>query len=103
MHYANQIGYSDIMPCEVVKHVTPKCVEIRRMKSELDPNWKPVMHAGGFAAHCSNQSEQRWIIEPQPLGTVFRIRLHKDGKWRDAYRNVFELALAPRRFYDFNF
>lgn len=103
MKYANSISYSDINPHEVVRVVSDKCLEIRRMKAEKDPSWKPEWHAGGFAGHCANQHEQRWFITPQPLATVFRIRKQKDGKWRSAHRDEYRLADAPRKFYDYNF
>lgn len=64
--FANKIGYSDIEPCEVVRVVSDKCLEIRRMKAERDPAWKPEILPGGFAGVCVNQSSQKWVIQSDP-------------------------------------
>lgn len=101
--FANQYGYSDVTPFEVVRMVSEKTYEVRRMEYSKDPNWKPEFDVGGFAAHCTNQREQTWIIESNDKNPIIRIRLHKDGSLKDAHGNKFRLADAPRRFYDYNF
>lgn len=101
--FANQIGYTDVHPFEVVRQVSGKCLEIRAMSAERDPTWKPVFHQGGFVANCSNQQDQRWIIQPDPSAPAVRIRLHKDGRWKDANGNRYALDTKPYRFYDYNF
>lgn len=101
--YANHIGWSDVNPFEIVRVVSAKCLEVREMKAERDPDWKPEFIPGGFAGHCVNQHEQRWNIEPDPEALVYRIRLHKNGWWKDANGNRFVLSEAPRKFYDYNF
>lgn len=47
---------------------TAKTLTLQRAKATLDPNWKPEFIPGGFCAHCTNDSEQKWIIEPNPKG-----------------------------------
>lgn len=101
--YANHIGYSDVNPHEVVRRVSGKTVEIRAMKAERDPSYKPEMVVGGFSAVCLNQNEQKWVITSQPEARVFRIRLHADGNWRCPNGNRYVLAVKPIKFYDFNF
>ena len=103
LNFANMIVGSDCFPFEVVRRVSEKIVDVRSMAYQLDPTWKPVMHPGGFAAHCSNQQEQRWIITPAPDRAVVRLRLHKDGRWRSAGGNRYTLSATPRRFHDYNF
>ena len=66
--------YTDAYPYEVVEAVSEKTVVVRAMKSTLDPEWKPEMHVGGFAAHCSNSRSQKWIFESDPNGSTFEIR-----------------------------
>lgn len=104
MTYANRIGWTDITPFEVVRTVSEKCLEVREMSAEMDPTWKPETHVGGFVAHVSNNHAQRWIIASNPAARTVRIRLHKDGYWREAKGGErFKLAAEPQRFYDFNF
>ena len=103
MNYANQLGYSDITPYEIVRRISGKTVEIREMNSERDPTWKPEFVVGGYAGHCTNQHMQRWIITPDLSASVRRIRLSKTGVWKDAYGHKYELSETPRRFYDYNF
>ena len=59
MNYANQFGYSDVSPCEVVKVISEKTMEIRYMDTEALP-WKREFHPGGFFGNTSNQNEQKW-------------------------------------------
>jgi len=101
--YANRYGYSDIYPCEVIRQVSDKCLEIRVMKYEKDPSVELKWDVGGFAGHCYNQNEQKWFIEPNPENPVIRIRLRKNGEWKDPHGNEYVLADSPRRFYDYNF
>lgn len=102
MKYANLIGYSDISPFEVVRVISDKTIEIREMKAELDPNWKPDMIPGGFSAHCVNQIDQKWIISPNENSIVIRIRKQKNGKWKSVF-GEHRLSETPRKFYDYNF
>jgi hypothetical protein len=101
--YANHVGYTDIDPFEIVRKVSDKTLEIREMKAKLDPSWKPEFIPGGFSAHCTNQREQRWLIEPEPEAPIIRIRLSKSKGWQDAHGRRFELSDRPVRFYDYNF
>jgi len=102
MKYANLHGYSDVYPYEVIRVISDKTIEIRAMKYEIDPTWKPNMIPGGFLAHCDNQNEQRWSIESNPSIATLRMRKHKNGHWKSALgRHV--LSEQPKRFYDYNF
>ncbi len=102
MKYANKIGYSDVTPYEVVRVVSNKTLEIRRMNAERDPNWKPEFVPGGFFGTVVNQNSQEWIITSDDKAPVIRIRLGKQG-WKDANRGRYDIADAPQRFYDYNF
>lgn len=97
--YANRYGYSDVHPYEVVRVISDKTIEIRRMKATRDPSWKPVFHEGGFSAHCSNQHDQRWFYESDADAETIRIRKSTKG-W---CKGRFKIAAQPRRFYDYNF
>jgi hypothetical protein len=102
MKYANHIGYSDINPYEVVRIVSEKTIEIRAMKAERDESVKLEFHVGGFLAHCSNQTDQNWLITSDESESVIRIRLGKNG-WKSAHGARFKLADEPIKFYDYNF
>jgi hypothetical protein len=101
--FANHYSYSDVNPFEIVRAVSDKTLEVREMDAERDPAWKPQFHVGGFAAHCSNQREQRWNITSNESNPVVRIRLQKNGVWKSASGNKFYLADKPVKFYDYNF
>ena len=73
--YANMIGYTDVSPCEIVKRISDKTIEIRSMDAELDPSWKREFHPGGFFGHPSNNQSQKWEITSNADNRVFRIRL----------------------------
>lgn len=95
------IGYSDRTPFEVVKVVSDKTLEVRRMDAVLDPDWKPDFHVGGFMGHTANQNEQKWNLTSNPSNDVLRIRLGKKG-WKDANGDKYSVGKAVK-FFDYNF
>jgi len=101
--YANQYGYSDITPFEVLRVVSERTIDVRRMVATLDPSWKPEIIPGGFVGHCTNNSEQRWLFESDPSFATTRIRLNKKGRWFDKWGNRYCLFDTPIRFHDYNF
>ena len=104
MKYANYCGYSDVRPFEVIREVSEKCMEIRAMDSERNPEWKPEFHAGGFAGNCANQDEQEWIISSNEEREVVRIRYSKAKRqWQDKHGRRFRIQDRPVRFHDYNF
>ena len=102
MQYANQYGYSDVYPFEVVKVISDKTIEVREMDAERDESVELKWVAGGFAGHCVNQRYQKWHITSNPENRVIRIRLGKQG-WKDKHGRKFGLSDKPTRFYDYNF
>jgi len=102
MQYCNHYGYSDVNPYEVVRVISDKTMEVREMDAELDPEWKAQWAVGGFAGHCINQRDQKWIITSNPNNPVTRLRLGKNG-WKSADGRRFALDSHPIRFYDYNF
>jgi len=104
MKYANFFGYSDIDPYKVIRVVSEKCLEVQEMIAKLDEvAFKPEFVTGGFSAICVNQYEQKWNIESDVNGRVIRIRLGKDGVWKDRDGRKFGLSDQPCKFYDYNF
>lgn len=102
--YATHLGYSDRHAFEVVKVVSEKTLEIRRLKAERDPSWKPEYVPGGFSAVCTNMYEQKWLFESDPSAEVIRIRKkkgHNDLWIRKGFN--YRLTEEPVEFYDYNF
>lgn len=54
---------------------------------------------GGFSGHTSGA--QRWETTPNPQGTLIRVSLRKDGRWKVAKENALVSIQWPYR--DFNF
>lgn len=102
MNYANHIAYSDINPCEIVRVISNKTIDVRWMDAERDESVQLEWLPGGFAGHCINQRDQKWIITSNADNPVVRIRLCKNG-WRDKHGRRYALNDKPIKFYDFNF
>ena len=100
--YANEIGWSEVYPYEVVRAISPITLEIRQMDTERHPDWHPDFIPTGFAGHCTNQSEQKWIYKSNPDHPCIRIRHSKNGGWVHKGRK-FRLADEPCYFHDYNF
>jgi len=99
--FANyQLG-SDTIPYEVIRVVSDKTIEVRRMKAELDPSWKRDFIPGGFCGHTANNDSQKWIVTSDKTQPVIRIRKQKSGRW--GKNGWFYLSDKPVYFYDFNF
>jgi hypothetical protein len=103
MNYANKLGYSDVTPFEIVRRVSDKTIEIREMNAVRDESVKMNFVVGGFSAHCTNQREQKWIITSDAAAPVRRIRLQKNGQWKDSSGGRYALHADPVKFYDYNF
>jgi hypothetical protein len=101
--FANQIGYSDITPFEIIAtSKSGKQITIRAMRAERDTNWTPEFHAGGFVGNCSNQSEQKWVITSDDDAMTIKAHKRADGYFYSAW-GKHKIEAQPRRFYDFNF
>ena len=72
---------------------------LQKVKVVKDPDWKPEWYAGGFAAHCANQSSQTWLYDGDADYTV-KIRMTKNGWKKGSCR--FDEGRA-NEFYDYNF
>lgn len=101
--YMNQISYSDVFPYEVVRVVSPTCVEVRQMDYQIDPSFAPRFVPGGFHGHVANNHDQQYTYSTRPDVPVEKVRLHKSGRWQDRDGRQFRFADYPHRFYDYNF
>ena len=97
--YFTELLYTDTRVWVEVKR-TAKTVTLAPVEVQPDPEWKPDFHVGGFAAHCSNQSEQTWLFDSINYDVNRTVRLTKRG-W--AYKGTEFLENRARRIYDYNF
>lgn len=99
--YANKIGYSDVEPFEVVKTISESCLEIRQMNAQLAIP-ATMIAPGGFVGHFDNGS-QKWNITSESQNPAFKIKMRKDGNWRDSGGSRYIIADHPRKVYDYNY
>ena len=77
---------------------------LQRANAKLDPTWKPEMIAGGFAGHCVNNREQRWIITENPDGEITEGYLGNDNQWYEKGSNRRTIiGQGWVKFYDYNY
>lgn len=97
--YFTEIGYSQKYPWAEVGR-TAKTVKLARVIVERDPDWKPNIIPGGFAGHCTNQDEQKWVfykISDDPRITIRQTKLGWSRK------GVKFIGGRADHFYDYNF
>jgi len=99
--YACHYMYTDVDAYEIVKVISDKTIEVRKMDSEHN-----IAHlkqyVGGFFGHVANQRDQKVTYASNPDNGVIRIRKKKNGDW--GYKGLrFGLSEKPYAFYDFNF
>ena len=103
LKFANNIMHSDVEPYEIVKVVSAKTLEIRRMQSvRSNPENNLGFVPGGFVGHWALQHEQKWTITPCTEAQVIRIRLGKNG-WKDSCGLKFQLSDTATKFHDYNY
>ena len=95
--YANRRNERDVIPFEVVAEVSDKTVVVREMICDRAPDGRPVI----VMLQCLNNDDQEWLITSDPKGLSFKIRLQKNGKWKDAQGNYYTLDDEPQRWHRF--
>lgn len=98
-NYYTELCWSDTHPWVEVGR-TAKTIKLARVRVAKDPDWKPEMIPGGFAAHCTNQSSQTWLYDGIDEACTVTIRETKRG-W--ANRGVRYKPNMAREYYDYNF
>jgi len=101
--HANQLGYTDVNPYEIMDKRTPRKIMVRAMDAVIDPNWKMNVSIGGFVGHCNNNRTQEYSYSSNENYPEVAVRLNKHGIWKDKYGNRYSLNVYPYKFYDFNF
>lgn len=101
--HANHYGYSDVHPYEIVRVISDKTIEVRRMEAELLNKNDLEFVPGGFMARCVNQRDQKYSYTSNPENEVVRLRLRKDGYFYSSYGYRHKLSDHAIKFHDFNF
>ena len=96
--YCNRHLYTDIDPFEVVRVISPKCVEIRMMDAKQTV-FPTDFHPGGFSGHYADNRNQEYEYTSDMNSGVIRIRLGKNGWGNGRYI----MSDQPVKFYDYNF
>lgn len=92
--------YSDSHACTVIKKTKQKII-MQQDKATRDPSFEPKFIVGGFAAHCVNQNEQKWLYERDNEGAIIEARWNeKHGAFMYCGKPV---TLGRHEFYDYNF
>ena len=93
--------HSDRTACTVIR-ISPsgKTVWMQEDTATLD-DWKPKFIPGGFAGHCVNNTEQRYIYQSNLHGVIHRASRRKEGWFRTT--NGEPVIPGRRHFHDYNF
>lgn len=95
--------HSDKHAGTVIKK-TKTTITIQRDKAILDEKFKPDLIPGGFAAHCTNQSEQSYTYECNPDGTTETFHWsEKKGRYQGGGDGSIVVTNGRHEFYDYNF
>lgn len=101
--HASYYGYSDVHAYEIVKVISDKTIELRKMDSKHDISHLK-QYAGGFAGHVADQRNQKVTYASNPDAEVIRIRRKKNNPEQWGNGNLrFGLTEKPYAFYDYNF
>lgn len=96
--YCNESGYTDVYPYEVVRVVSPNCVEIRALDT-IQTKFPQHYEVGGFSAHCVDNYNQEYTYHSNPSNSLLKIRKGKKG-WGNG---KFRMSNFPQKHYDYNF
>lgn len=95
--------YSDRHACTVIAK-TKKTITLQQDKATLDPNFKPEFIVGGFAAHCTNQNDQKYTYERDPNGEIFKCYWSERlGRYTTGGDQSIGVSVGRHEFYDYNF
>ena len=100
--FANLKLYTDVIPYEVIREVSPITLEVRRMDAKLIEGPKNFQ-VGGFAAHCVDNHNQKYNYTSNTKYPLVRIRFSKKRNGWYSKGSRFILSDVPVYFYDYNF
>ena len=95
--------YTDIEPYTVIER-KGKRIKLQKARATLDPTYKPERIPGGFAGHCINNHDQKWIITANPNGAITEGYLGNDNEWYEKGSNRRTIiGQGYVKFHDYNF
>jgi hypothetical protein len=101
--YANNHMYSDVDPYEVIRTISPICVEIRAMRT-VQTKFPQEFHAGGFSGHyADNYGGQDYDYFQDETQPVIRIRFSRAKRVWQGSHGRFYMSDKPYKHYDYNF
>lgn len=102
--FISYIGYTDRHAFEVVRIVSDKTLEIRRLTAERDESVEMEFVIGGFSAHCTTNNAQKWLFSSNPNQPTVRVRRSKHDReiWVNG-TSRYRITAQPEEFYDYNF
>lgn len=101
--YANNHGYTDVRPFEVIRTISPICVEIRAMRT-VQTKFPQDVRVGGFSAHTvDNREGQDYDYFQDETQPIIRIRWSRAKRQWQGSHGRFYMADKPYKFYDYNF
>ena len=96
--YVTYFGYTDRHAWEVIRVVSKKTVQIRRLSTKLIKA-PTQFYPGGFSGHFADNYSQEYEYTSNPANATQIIRLGKNG-WG---LGRFGMSDKPCEFYDYNF
>lgn len=100
--FANNYGWSDVHPYEVVKVISDQTVEVREMDTKQTV-FPQNFQVGGFVAHCVDNYNQDYEYTSNPDNPVIRIRWSKANSCWNGSTGKFIMEDKPYKKYDYNF
>ena len=104
--YVNRVMFSDIDPFEIVRVISERTLEVRRMNAtltEISANAiREGMAVGGFAAHLPEDVKQEYVYTSDVNAPTFKIYRRKDGRYYNGCLK-YVLSDSPYKNYDYNF
>jgi len=101
--YANNHLYSDVEPFEVLRVISPICVEVRAMRT-VQTKFPQEFHAGGFVGHyADNYGGQEYDYFQDEEQPIIRIRFSRAKRQWQGSHGRFYMSDKPYKHYDYNF
>jgi hypothetical protein len=101
--FANNHGYTDVHPFEVIRTISPICVEVRAMRT-VQTKFPQEFHVGGFVGHyADNYGGQDYDYFQDETQPIIRIRWSRAKRQWQGSHGRFYMSDKPYKFYDYNF